>query len=195
MVSVMAFTSRAPRLQTSADRYYRFFDEGQQIGVDLVVRFENASMQKYDPGKPAIMASNHARQECRYALGMALCRGSACPGRECAARSGGLDAEWGPLTRKCAARAIVMHRVALDYELGRLLRTSRNSLGPLRSRRLRRCRSSSVADGSLRRSISWPAIARAFSILSVRAPARWALGPCSVAMIDLHSSQMISATS
>src|SRR5262249_27476738 len=40
-----------------------------------------------------------------------------------------------------------------------LLRTSRNSLGPLRSRRLRRCRSSSVADGSLRRSISWPAIA------------------------------------
>src|SRR5260370_6606488 len=61
MVSVMAFTSRAPRLQTSADRYYRFFDEGQQIGVDLVVRFENALMQKYDPGKPAIMASNHAR--------------------------------------------------------------------------------------------------------------------------------------
>jgi hypothetical protein len=98
MVSVMAFTSRAPRLQTSADRYYRFFDEGQQIGVDLVVRFENALMQKYDPGKPAIMASNHARQECRYALGMALCRGSACPGRECAARSGGLDAELGPLT-------------------------------------------------------------------------------------------------
>ena len=172
MVSVMAFTSRAPRLQTSADRYYRFFDEGQQIGVDLVVRFENASMQKYDPGKPAIMASNHARQECRYALGMALCRGSACPGRECAARSGRLDAEWGPLTRKCAARAIVMHRVALDYELGRLLRTSRNSLGPLRSRRLRRCRSSSVADGSLRRSISWPAIARAFATLSVRTPAR-----------------------
>jgi hypothetical protein len=62
MVSVMAFTSRAPRLQTSADRYYRFFDEGQQIGVDLVVLFENALMQKYDPGKPAIMASNHARQ-------------------------------------------------------------------------------------------------------------------------------------
>src|SRR5437667_8017259 len=29
---------------------------------------ENALMQKYDPGKPAIMASNHARQECRYAL-------------------------------------------------------------------------------------------------------------------------------
>ena len=40
MVSVMAFTSRAPRLQTFADRYYRFFDEGQQIGVDLVVRFD-----------------------------------------------------------------------------------------------------------------------------------------------------------
>jgi hypothetical protein len=47
MVSVMAFTSRAPRLQTSADRYYRFFDEGQQIGVDLVLRFESALMQKY----------------------------------------------------------------------------------------------------------------------------------------------------
>src|SRR3989442_13478655 len=97
MVSVLAFTSRAPRLQTSADRYYRFFDQGQQIGVDLVVRFENALMQKYDPGKPAIMASNHARQECRYALGMALCRGSACPGRESAARSGGLDPEFGRL--------------------------------------------------------------------------------------------------
>jgi hypothetical protein len=83
---------------------------------------------------------------------------------------------------------------SLYLNLGRLLRTSRNSLGPLRSLRLRRCRSSSVADGSLRRSISWPAIARAFSILSVRTPARWALGPCSVAMIDLHSSQMMSAT-
>src|SRR5262249_10655938 len=35
----------------------------------------------------------------------------------------------------------------LYLNLGRLLRTSRNSLGPLRSRRLRRCRSSSVADG------------------------------------------------
>src|SRR5215813_6415137 len=79
--------------------------------------------------------------------------------------------------------------------LGRLLRTSRNSLGPLRSRRLRRCRSSSVADGSLRRSISWPAIVRAFAAPSVRTAARWALGPCSVAMIDLHSSQTMSAAS
>ena len=61
--------------------------------------------------------------------------------------------------------------------LGRLLRTFRNSLGPLRSRRLRRRRSSSVANGSLRRSISWPAIARAFAALSVRTPAPWALGP------------------
>ena len=84
---------------------------------------------------------------------------------------------------------------SLYLNLGRLLRASRNSLGPLRSLRLRRCRSSSVADGSLRRSISWPAIARDFSILSVRTPARWALGPCSVAMIDLHSSQMMSAAS
>src|SRR5215467_7866761 len=38
----------------------------------------------------------------------------------------------------------------LYLNLGRLLRTSRNSLGPLRSRRLRRRRSSSVANGSLR---------------------------------------------
>jgi hypothetical protein len=51
------------------------------------------------------------------------------------------------------------------------------------------------ADGSLRRSISWPAIARAFAALSVRTPGRWALGPCSVAMIDLHSSQTMSAAS
>src|SRR5262249_1558423 len=63
------------------------------------------------------------------------------------------------------------------------------------SRRLRRCRSSSVADGSLRRSISWPAIARAFAALSVRTSARRALGPCRVAMIDLHSSQTMSAAS
>src|SRR5262249_17216894 len=76
-----------------------------------------------------------------------------------------------------------------------LPRTSRNSLGPLRSRRLRRCRSSSVADGSLRLSISWPAIARAFSALPVRTPARWALGPCSVATTDLHSLQTLSAAS
>src|SRR6516165_2852516 len=65
----------------------------------------------------------------------------------------------------------------LYLNLGRLLRTSRNSLGPLRSRRLRRRRSSSVANGSLRRSISWPAIARAFAALSVRTPAPWALDP------------------
>src|SRR5262245_17134180 len=76
-----------------------------------------------------------------------------------------------------------------------LPRTSRNSLGPLSSRRLRRCRSSSVADGSLRLSISWPAIARAFSALPVRTPARWALGPCSVATTDLHSLQTMSAAS
>src|SRR5262249_36590133 len=76
----------------------------------------------------------------------------------------------------------------------RPLRTSWNSLGPLRSRRLRRCRSCSVADGSPMRSIPWPAIARAFS-LPVRTPARWALGPCSVAMTDLHSLQTMSAAS
>jgi hypothetical protein len=56
----MAFTSRAPRLQTSADRYYRFFDEGQQIGVDLVVRFENALMLKYDAEKAAGIISMSA---------------------------------------------------------------------------------------------------------------------------------------
>src|SRR5262249_33890568 len=86
-------------------------------------------------------------------------------------------------------------RAHLRPLLPHLLRTSRNSLGPLRSRRLRSCRSSSVADGSLRRSISWPAIARAFLALSVRTPARRALGPCSVAMTDLHSLQTMSAES
>src|SRR5262249_42766956 len=79
--------------------------------------------------------------------------------------------------------------------LPHLPRTPGTSLGPLRSRRLRRCRSSSVADGSLRRSISWPAIARAFASLPVRTPVRWVLGPCSVAMIDLHSLQTMSAAS
>src|SRR5262249_51956122 len=86
-------------------------------------------------------------------------------------------------------------RAPLYLDLGRLPRRSRNSLGPLRSLRLRRCRSSSVADGSLRRSICRPAIARAFVALSVRTPARRALGPCSVAIIDLHSSQTMSAAS
>src|SRR5262245_5261077 len=91
-----------------------------------------------------------------------------------AVRGLGIDAE-GEVSSK--------RRGHLRLLLPDLLRTSRNSLGPLRSRRLRRCRSSSVADGSLRRSISWPAIARAFSALPVP-PARWALGPCSVAMTD-----------
>src|SRR5262249_26762286 len=98
-------------------------------------------------------------------------------------------------------RAIIFRPVDHDPVLARhlrpllppLLRTSRNSSGPLRSRRLRRCRSSSVADGSLRRSISWPAIVRAFSAL--RTPARWALGPCNVAMTDLHSLKTMSAAS
>src|SRR5262245_58711701 len=97
----------------------------------------------------------------------------------------GIDAEGKVSSQRAHLRPLLPH----------LLRTSRNSLGPLRSRRLRRCRSSSVADGSLRRSISWPAIARAFLPLSVRTPARWALGPCSVAMTDLHSLQTMSAAS
>src|SRR5215472_17718842 len=41
----------------------------------------------------------------------------------------------------------------------------------------------------------WPAITRAFSALLVRTPARWARGPCSVAMTDLHSLQTMSAAS
>src|SRR5215510_7807643 len=63
-----------------------------------------------------------------------------------AVRRPGIDAE-GEVSSK--------RRGHLRLLLPDLLRTSRNSLGPLRSRRLRRCRSSSVADGSLRRSISW----------------------------------------
>src|SRR5215468_1414665 len=96
-----------------------------------------------------------------------------------AIRGPSIDAEGKVSSQRAHLRPLLLH----------LLRTSRNSLGPLRSRRLRRCRSSSVADGSLRRSISWPAIARAFSALPVRTPARWALGPCSVAITavtDLH---------
>src|SRR5215468_7717191 len=102
-----------------------------------------------------------------------------------AIRGPSIDAEGKVSSQRAHLRPLLLH----------LLRTSRNSLGPLRSRRLRRCRSSSVADGSLRRSISWPAIARAFSALPVRTPARWALGPCSVAMTDLHSLQTMSAAS
>ena len=47
------------------------------------------------------------------------------------------------------------------------LRLSLNSFGPLISLRLRSWRSSSVADGSLRRSISWAAISDAFAALFV----------------------------
>src|SRR5262249_5170223 len=97
-----------------------------------------------------------------------------------AVRRPSIDAEGKVSSQRAHLRPLLLH----------LLRTSRNSLGPLRSRRLRRC---SVADGSLRRSISWPAIARAFSALPVRTPARWAHGPCSVAMTDLHSLQTMSA--
>ena len=80
--------------------------------------------------------------------------------------------------------------------LGRLpSRTSRNSFGPFRSRRLRRCRSSSGADGSIKRSISWAAISDAFAAFLVRTPFREALGAWSVTRIDLHSSQTMPAVS
>src|SRR5262245_53726875 len=102
-----------------------------------------------------------------------------------AVRCPSIDAEGKVSSQRAHLRPLLPH----------LLRTSRNSLGPLRSRPLRRCRSSSVADGSLRRSISWPAIARAFLALSVRTPPRRTLGPCSVAMTDLHSLQTMSAAS
>src|SRR6476469_2669914 len=84
----------------------------------------------------------------------------------------------------------------LYLSLGRLPpRTSRNSFGPFRSRRLRRCRSSSGADGSIKRSISWAAISDAFAAFLVRTPVRGAMGACSVTRIDLHSSQTMSAAS
>jgi len=79
--------------------------------------------------------------------------------------------------------------------LVRLSRISRSSFGPLRSLRLRVCRSSSVVDGSIRRSNAWPAISRAFAAPLGRAPVCCASGACSVAMIDLHSSQTMSAAS
>ena len=93
------------------------------------------------------------------------------------------------LPLRCRARRVQIpgssHPPYLD--LGRLPRTSRNSFGPLRSLRFRRCRSSSVADGSLRRSISLPAISSALAAFLVRPPAEGTLCACSVAMIDLHS--------
>jgi hypothetical protein len=57
----------------------------------------------------------------------------------------------------------------------RLSRISRNSFGPLRSLRLRVWRSSSLADGSIRRSNAWPAISRAFAAHLGRALA-WCAG-------------------
>jgi hypothetical protein len=48
------------------------------------------------------------------------------------------------------------------FRLGRSPRMSRNSPGPLRSRRFRCCRSSWVADESASLSICWPASSEAF---------------------------------
>jgi hypothetical protein len=53
MVSVMAFTSRAPRLQTSADRYYRFFDEDLARGFVAVRRRAVFSSQESASLKPS----------------------------------------------------------------------------------------------------------------------------------------------
>src|SRR5262249_24754960 len=97
----------------------------------------------------------------------------------------GIDAEGKVSSQRAHLRPLLPH----------LPRTSRNSLGPLRSRPLRRCRPSWFAMGSLRGFFFGPAIARAFSALPARTPARWALGPCSVAMTDLHSLQTMSAAS
>jgi hypothetical protein len=48
------------------------------------------------------------------------------------------------------------------FGLRRSLRISLNSVGPLRRRRFRCCRSSLVADGSASLSICWPAMSEAF---------------------------------
>src|SRR5262249_581797 len=97
----------------------------------------------------------------------------------------GIDAEGKVSSQRAHLRPLLPH----------VQRPSRTSWGPVRSRPWRLSLSPSVAGGSLRRSFSWPAIARAFSALPVRTPARWALGPCSVAMTDLHSLQTMSAAS
>ena len=83
----------------------------------------------------------------------------------------------------------------VDLQRFRLSRKSRNSFGPLRSLRLRRCRSSSGANGSIKRSISWAAISDAFVEFLVRKPGWRTPGACSVAIIDLHSPQTMSAAS
>jgi hypothetical protein len=62
----MAFTSYAQRLQTSADRYYRSLMKASKLALTSLSVSENALMQKYDPGKPAIVASNPSLEFCGF---------------------------------------------------------------------------------------------------------------------------------
>jgi hypothetical protein len=87
-------------------------------------------------------------------------------------------------------------RVQLQrFDLSRVSRISRNSFGPLTSLRFRLCRCSAVAVGSLSRSSSRPAIACAFAASVGAVPGCCTLRAWSVAMIDLHSLQTMSAES
>ena len=79
-------------------------------------------------------------------------------------RKRGSEAKASPLIYRRSRRYLSLRRLPS--------RTSRNSFGPFRSRRLRRCRSSSGADGSIRRSISSAAISDAFAAFLVRTPVR-----------------------
>jgi hypothetical protein len=74
-----------------------------------------------------------------------------------------------------------------------LSRISRNSFGPLRSLRLREWRSSSLAEESIRRVQCLARHLLGLAALLGPAPVCFASGACSVAMIDLHSLQTISA--
>ena len=84
------------------------------------------------------------------------------------------------------SRSLARRSICQRLSLARLSRISRNSFGPLRSLRLRRCRSSSGADGSIKRSTAWPAISRAFAARLGRPLAFCVPGVRSVAMIDLQ---------
>jgi hypothetical protein len=62
----------------------------------------------------------------------------------------------------CSGGPLRPFRIAQRLGLARSSRISLNSVGPLRSRRFRCCRSSGVADESASLSICWPARSEAF---------------------------------
>src|SRR5262249_16208499 len=112
-------------------RYYRF----ATTPLPFCLSLQSLHLPQCDGGSRPALAGGEKRGECDLVVldaGDVLLDAFAVRGPR-------IDAEGEVSSQRAHLRPLLLH----------LLRTSRNSLGPLRSRRLRSCRSSSVADGSL----------------------------------------------